>query len=446
MSWNNVLKMNTAGYPTELNGVKVESLPAAQGLVHSFLHNDGQGGWTWQVADYSWLTGTPAVISGAANLVYATPNGASGNASLRALVAADIPALAYGDVVGPASAVNNDLAAFDTTTGKLIKDSGVLTSDAASAVSLKHTRSHSIVGTSDHTSSATPGKMLKADSNGLPIDASNTDTQVNAAVNASHAVMTLDTNAQKILSLSTQQLGTPTELANKVYAGPVSGGAAVPDWRQIIEADFDFSNITTANATAAKHGLLPALSGDPTQFLNGSGAFSTVTSGGGITIAGYIEQAFTAQTSVTVTHNLSVYPVVTILDGSKAIEIPYTITHTSKNAFTVTFSVAATGTIVVVGGAGGAGFAFSKTTEIDFGATPVESADFTITDADVTAASLITAQVAYVAPTGKELDELTMDVFDLRCSQGIGSFTLHARSLEGYVADKFKIVYCFNRT
>jgi hypothetical protein len=34
-----------------------------------------------------------------------------------------------GDVVGPSSAVNNNLAAFDTTTGKLIKDSGVLTSN-----------------------------------------------------------------------------------------------------------------------------------------------------------------------------------------------------------------------------------------------------------------------------------------------------------------------------
>lgn len=33
-----------------------------------------------------------------------------------------------GDVVGPAVATNNDLAAFDGTTGKLIKDSGILTS------------------------------------------------------------------------------------------------------------------------------------------------------------------------------------------------------------------------------------------------------------------------------------------------------------------------------
>lgn len=37
---------------------------------------------------------TSATPSGAANLVYATPNGASGAASLRALVAADIPGLA----------------------------------------------------------------------------------------------------------------------------------------------------------------------------------------------------------------------------------------------------------------------------------------------------------------------------------------------------------------
>ncbi len=39
-----------------------------------------------------------------------------------------------GDVVGPASAVDNDLAAFDSTTGKLIKDSGLLTSLVAKAI------------------------------------------------------------------------------------------------------------------------------------------------------------------------------------------------------------------------------------------------------------------------------------------------------------------------
>lgn len=39
-----------------------------------------------------------------------------------------------GDVVGPASAVNNRFAAFDTTTGKLIKDSGVSAASFAAAL------------------------------------------------------------------------------------------------------------------------------------------------------------------------------------------------------------------------------------------------------------------------------------------------------------------------
>lgn len=38
-----------------------------------------------------------------------------------------------GNVVGPSSAVNNNLAAFDTTTGKLLKDSGIATSQVATA-------------------------------------------------------------------------------------------------------------------------------------------------------------------------------------------------------------------------------------------------------------------------------------------------------------------------
>ena len=46
-----------------------------------------------------------------------------------------------GDVVGPSSAVNNNLAAFDTTTGKLIKDSGVSLAAAQGAVRYDNTQS-----------------------------------------------------------------------------------------------------------------------------------------------------------------------------------------------------------------------------------------------------------------------------------------------------------------
>jgi len=57
---------------------------------------------------------------------------------------------------------------------------------AADAVTKKHDRQHSITSTSDHTSTATNGKILKANANGLPVDATNTDAEVAAAVAASH--------------------------------------------------------------------------------------------------------------------------------------------------------------------------------------------------------------------------------------------------------------------
>ena len=93
----------------------------------------------------------------------------------------------------------------------------------------------------------------------------------------------------------------------------------------------------------------------------------------------------------------------------------------------------------------GVGVVAAKQTEIDFGATPIDVKDFTITDADVVATSNIMVQVAYIAPTGKELDELDFDVFDFRAVAGTGNFTLHARSLEGLVADKFKVIYFLSK-
>lgn len=82
-----------------------------------------------------------------------------------------------------------------------------------------------------------------------------------------------------------------------------------------------------------------------------------------------------------------------------------------------------------------------KETEIDFGTTPVDGASFVITDSDVSAGSQLIGTVAYVAPTGKDLDELEMDGLDLKFAPGSGQFTLYARGLDGYIADKFKINY-----
>ena len=50
-----------------------------------------------------------------------------------------------------------------------------------------HARLHSIVDVLDHSSAATSGRILKADANGLPVNATNTDAAVAAAVAASHS-------------------------------------------------------------------------------------------------------------------------------------------------------------------------------------------------------------------------------------------------------------------
>jgi len=83
-----------------------------------------------------------------------------------------------------------------------------------------------------------------------------------------------------------------------------------------------------------------------------------------------------------------------------------------------------------------------KQTEVDFGTTPVADGTFVVVDAAVTAADQIITNVAYEAPTGKDLDEIEMDVLDIRAAAGAGQFTLYVTAVDGsYLHDKFKINY-----
>ena len=58
--------------------------------------------------------------------------------ALHAAVDAGLGEGAEDCVKGPASAVDGNLAAFDQTTGKLIKDSAIPLSDATDAIAKKH--------------------------------------------------------------------------------------------------------------------------------------------------------------------------------------------------------------------------------------------------------------------------------------------------------------------
>ena len=57
------------------------------------------------------------------------------------------------------------------------------------------------------------------------------------ALAGGHDAITLDANADTLLSLTTQALGLDTQLANKIFGGPATGAATVPTFRSLVAGD-----------------------------------------------------------------------------------------------------------------------------------------------------------------------------------------------------------------
>jgi hypothetical protein len=119
-----------------------------------------------------------------------------------------------------------------------------------------HDRQHSITSTSDHTSTATAGQMLKADANGLPTDATNTDAQVSAAVTASHAANHAASHVNgtdDIQSATAAQKGVATAAQITKLDG-IEAGADVTDATNVaaagavMESDYDAQSILAATS------------------------------------------------------------------------------------------------------------------------------------------------------------------------------------------------------
>ena len=93
------------------------------------------------------------------NLIfYATPgpyvlSGSRGGDSWTTPITVDVdtPGAGVGDVVGPASAVDTNVATFDGATGKLIQDSGTAIADVDAAVAASHAEAHTVASHSDTT-------------------------------------------------------------------------------------------------------------------------------------------------------------------------------------------------------------------------------------------------------------------------------------------------------
>jgi len=101
---------------------------------------------------------------------------------------------------------------------------------------LAHTRKHSITGTDDHTSTATEDQLLKANANGLPVDATNSDTEVSDAVTKAHSnALDHDQNTDTALGAQTEDLDMNAHQVVSLSV-PDAAGEAIRQTAKITEA------------------------------------------------------------------------------------------------------------------------------------------------------------------------------------------------------------------
>ena len=139
--------------------------------------------------------------------------------------------------------------------------------------------------------------------------------------------------------------GTPTRYGIGAV-NTVLHANGTPQWSQVVEGDISLSNVVTNNANVIRHGFLPTISGDPTQFLNGAGNFATPA---GVANS-YLSQAFTTVATVSVVHNFGAKPVVQVIGSGNEVFIPNKVVHDTNNTFYVNFSTATSGIIVATVG------------------------------------------------------------------------------------------------
>lgn len=137
-----------------------------------------------------------------------------------------------GDVEGPASSADNAIARYDGTTGKLIQNSAATINDAGAIGAVA-------VGVTDYVDFVLPA-----------------GTPANPAANTLRVYVVAGTGlVAKDSTGATAPLTHGNQSANRVFAGPTSGGAALPAFRALAAADLP--TFVGAGGSAAK-GAVPS--------------------------------------------------------------------------------------------------------------------------------------------------------------------------------------------
>ena len=172
-----------------------------------------------------------------------------------------------GDVVGPASAVDNALARFDGTTGKLIQNSVVTVSDGGNFSGMGTLNGHTIPGGS-------PGTFALVSQITGTNSGTNTGDQTIALtgdVTGSGTGSFPATIANNAVTLAKQ-----ADIATARILGRATSGTGDPEALTGTQA----TALLDAFSSGAK-GLAPASGGGTTNFLRADGSWSNPSGGGG---------------------------------------------------------------------------------------------------------------------------------------------------------------------
>lgn len=200
-----------------------------------------------------------------------------------------------GDVVGPASATDNALPRFDSTTGKLIQNSGAILDDTnnltgVATITLPNSGLHLLDTNASHDLILAPGSDLTADHT-LTITTGDADRTLTLSGNAT---VTGTNTGDQTITLTGDTTGSGTgSFATTIASGAVTNAklanvATATIKGRTTAGTGDPEDLTATQATALLNtftsgakGLVPASGGGTTNFLRADGTFAAPAGGGG---------------------------------------------------------------------------------------------------------------------------------------------------------------------
>jgi hypothetical protein len=304
---SNLLTSANLGTPTAVNLANATNVPMAQASGVLAVNRGGTG------------TATPSIVAG----TNVTVSGTWPNQTINSTGGAG-----GGDVTGPASSTDNAVARFDSTTGKIIQNSGVVINDSGEVT----------VG------------VWKGTEIGLPYGGTGASTASQARGNIlpsytgnAGKVLAVNSGATDVEFISAGGVGTVTNVGTGtgLTGGPITASGTIALANTAVTA----GAYTSANITVDAQGRITAAA-------NGSSGSGTVTSVGGTgTVNG-----LTLTGTVTTSGNLT-------LGGTLDLSAPPAIGGTTPAAITGTTVTASTkfvGTNFDAAGSGGGGLRTSS--------------------------------------------------------------------------------------